>query len=77
MTTDFTPEEPHTDYECTLHVRCTKAWFQIIRDLLDTTDPEDEDQSRAKNFLYHEVEEVINWINHNEVYYLPPKQSQQ
>ena len=31
--------------------------------------PEDEDQARAKDFLYHEVEEVINWIDQNEKYY--------
>lgn len=69
MTTDFTPEAPHTDYECVLHVRGTKAWFQTIRDLLDTAEPEDEDQSRAKDFIESEVEEVINWINQNEGYY--------
>lgn len=69
MTTDFTPEAPHTDYECTLHVRGTKAWFQTIRDLLETTEPEDEDQARAKDFIKSEVEEVINWINQNEEYY--------
>ena len=69
MTTDFTPEAPHTDYECVLHVRGTKAWFQTIRDLLDTAVPEDEDQAHAKDFIKGEVEEVINWINKNEGYY--------
>lgn len=69
MTTDFTPEAPHTDYECTLHVRGSKAWFETIRGLLDTAVPEDEDQARAKDFLYHEVEDVINWIEQNEKYY--------
>lgn len=69
MTTDFTPESPHKDYECTLHVRGTKAWFQTIRDLLETTEPKDEDQARAKYFITSEVEEAINWINQNEVYY--------
>ena len=39
MTTDFTPEAPHKDYECTLHVRGTKAWFQTIRDLLNNAEP--------------------------------------
>lgn len=69
MTTDFTPEAPHTDYECTLHVRGTKAWFQAIRDLLDTTEPEDKDQAQAKDFLCDEVGEVINWIEQHEEYY--------
>jgi hypothetical protein len=31
--------------------------------------PEDEDQAQAKDFLYHEVEDVINWIEQNEKYY--------
>ena len=70
MTTDFTPEAPHTDYECVLHVRGTKAWFQTIRDLLDTAVPQDEDQAHAKDFIKSEVEEVINWINQNEGYYV-------
>ena len=69
MTTDFTPEAPHTDYECTLHVRGTKEWFQTIRDLLETAEPQDEDQVHAKDFIKSEVEEVINWINQNEGYY--------
>ena len=69
MTTDFTPEAPHKDYECTLHVRGTKAWFQTIRDLLETAEPQDEDQAHAKDFIKSEVEEVINWINQNEGYY--------
>lgn len=69
MTTDFTPEPPHKDYECTLHVRGNKAWFETIRELLDTAVPEDEDQAHAKDFIKNEVEEVINWINQNEEYY--------
>lgn len=69
MTTDFTPEAPHTDYECTLHVRGTKAWFQTIRGLLDTAVPADEDQAHAKIFIMDEVEEIINWISQNEEYY--------
>lgn len=69
MHTDFTPEAPHDDYECTLHVRGTKAWFQTIRELLNTAVPEDEDQARAKDFLNDEVEDVINWIDQNEKYY--------
>ena len=69
MTTDFTPEAPHTDYECTIHVRCTKELFQTIRELLETSVPEDKDQAQAKDFLYHEVEDVINWIAQNEKYY--------
>lgn len=69
MTTDFTPEAPHKDYECTLHVRGTKTWFQTIRDLLNNAKPFDEDQAHAKDFLCHEVEEVINWIDSNEGYY--------
>lgn len=69
MTTDFTPEAPHKDYECVLHVRGTKAWFQTIRDLLNTAVPEDEDQEHAKDFIYQEVEEIINWIEHNEKFY--------
>ena len=69
MTTDFTPEAPHTDYECTLQVRGTKAWFQTIRDLLETSVPEDEDQAHTKDFLYHAVEDIINWISQNEGYY--------
>ena len=68
MTTDFTPEAPHKDYECTLHVRGTKAWFQTIRDLLETSVPKDEDQAHAKDCLYHEVAEVINWIDQNVKY---------
>ena len=55
--------------ECTLHVRGTKAWFQTIRDLLETSVPEDEDQAHAKDFLYHAVEDIINWISQNEGYY--------
>jgi hypothetical protein len=50
-------------------VRGTKAWFQTILDLLETAEPQDEDQAHAKDFLYHEVEDVINWINQNEGYY--------
>jgi hypothetical protein len=69
MTTDFTPEAPHKDYECTLHVRGTKAWFQTILDLLETAEPQDEDQAHAKDFIKSEVEEVINWIDQNEKYY--------
>ena len=69
MTTDFTPEPPHRDYECTLQIRGNKAWFQTIRDLLDNALPEDEDQAHAKDFIKNEVEEVINWINQNEEYY--------
>ena len=69
MTTDFTPEAPHADYECVLHVRGTKAWFQTIRDLLDTVVPEDEDQAHAKEFIAHEVENVIDWIEQNEEFY--------
>ena len=69
MTTDFTPEAPHTDYECTLHIRGTKAWFQTIRDLLATAVPADADQARAKIFIKSEVEEIINWINQNEGHY--------
>lgn len=71
MNADFTPEAPHPDYECTLHIRGTKAWFQTIRDLLQTTTPEDIDQAHAKDFILDEVEEVINWINVNEEYYRP------
>lgn len=69
MTTDFVPEPPHKDYECTLQIRGNKAWFQTIRDLLDNAEPEDEDQAHAKDFIKDEVEEVINWINQNEEYY--------
>ena len=69
MTTDFTPEAPHSEYECTLHVRGTKAWFQTIRDLLDNAEPEDEDQVHAKEFISHEVENVIDWIEQNEEFY--------
>lgn len=69
MTTDFTPEAPHIDYECTLHVRGTKAWFQTILDLIKTSEPEDEDQAHAKDFIMDEVDEVINWINQNAGYY--------
>lgn len=74
MTTDFTPEAPHTDYECTLHVRGTKAWFQTIRDLLNNAEPFDEDQAHAKDFIMNEVDEIINWINQNERYYKSVKQ---
>lgn len=69
MYTDFTPEAPHSEYECTLHIRGTKAWFQTIRDLLETSVPEDADQAHAKDFILDEVNEVINWINNNEPYY--------
>lgn len=69
MRTDFSPEAPHTDYECTLHVRGTKAWFQTILDLLDTAAPSDVDQANAKIFLKSEVEEIINWIHQNESSY--------
>lgn len=69
MNTDFTPHPPHVDYEATLHIRGTKAWFQTIRDLLETSVPEDADQARAKDFIRQEIEEVINWINNNEPYY--------
>lgn len=69
MTTDFTPEAPHTDYECTLHVRGSKAWFQTIRELLATAVPADEDQAHAKIFIKSEVEDVIDWINQNERHY--------
>ena len=73
MTTDFTPEAPHVDYEATLHVRGTKAWFQTIRDLLETSVPEDADQTHAKDFILDEVNEVINWIDGNEKYYIKEK----
>ena len=71
MTTDFTPQPPHPDYEATLHIRGTKAWFQTIRDLLQTTTPEDIDQAHAKDFILDEVNEVINWINVHEEHYRP------
>ena len=73
MNTDFTPEAPHSEYECTLHVRGTKAWFQTIRDLLQTTTPEDVDQARAKDFILHEIEDIIVWICANEKYYVKDK----
>lgn len=69
MRTDFTPEALHSEYECTLHVRGNKAWFQTIRDLLDTAEPEGEDQAHAKEFISHEVENVIDWIEQNEEFY--------
>lgn len=69
MNTDFTPHPPHVDYEATLHVRGTKAWFHSLRDLLMTTDPEDPDQIHVKDFILREVDEIINWINNNEPYY--------
>ena len=73
MNNDFTPEAPHSEYECTLHVRGTKAWFQTIRDLLQTTTPEDVDQTRAKDFILHEIEDIIDWIGANEKYYVKDK----
>lgn len=73
MTTDFTPEAPHSEYECTLHIRGTKAWFHTIHDLLQTTTPEDIDQAHAKDFILNEVNEVINWIDGNEKYYIKDK----
>lgn len=62
MTTDFTPQPPHDEYECVLHIRGSLEWFKTIRDLLETSVPEDEDQAHAKDFIHDEVEEVINWI---------------
>ena len=56
MTTDFTPEAPHTDYECTLHVRGTKAWFQTIRDLLDTAGRKASAQKGVKTKLEKALE---------------------
>lgn len=69
MTIDFTAEAPHTDYECTLHVRGTKAWFNTILDLLKNAEPQDEDQAHAKDVIKSEVEDIINWIDQNEGYY--------
>jgi hypothetical protein len=70
MNTDFTPQPPHSEYECTLHIRGNRAWFQTIRDLLGTSVPEDVDQAHAKDFIRHEIEDVINWIDGHEKYYV-------
>lgn len=74
MTTDFTAEAPHTDYECTLHVRGNKAWFHTILDLLKNAEPQDEDQAHAKDFIASEVEDIINWISQIEGFYKSSKQ---
>lgn len=69
MTTDFTAEAPHTDYECTLHVRGTKALFHVILDLLKTSEPQDEAQARVKDVIKSEIEDIIIWMVRNEGYY--------
>ena len=69
MTTDFTPEAPHTDYECTLHLRGSKAWFHTILDLLKNAEPQDEDQAHAKDLIKSEIEDIIIWMIQNEGYY--------
>ena len=62
MTTDFTPHSPQKDYTATINLTGTSADLSALYDLLQRTEPENDDERRIKDDMLNKLRSAHGWL---------------